>query len=101
MKLTIAQELLRTHLQELGYEVECEYQFCAERKWRADLAIPAIRCLFECDGGQFNGGHRRGIALEADYERQNKAQIDGWRILRWTNRQILKGEALAWLKANL
>jgi very-short-patch-repair endonuclease len=100
--MTAAQMLLRTHLIELGYkDVESEYQFCLDRKWRADLAIPSLRILLECDGGQFRGGHRRGLALERDYEKQNRAQMEGWRILRWTNRQILTGEAFNWLKEHL
>ena len=101
-KMTAAQMLLRTHLMELGYkDLESEYQFCSDRRWKADLASPNRRLLFECDGGMWRGGHRRGKALEADYERQNRAQLEGWRILRFTNRQILTGEALEWLKEHL
>ncbi len=101
-RLTDAQELLRTHLGELGFDdVETEYRFCLDRRWLADLASPGRRLLFECDGGMWHGGHRRGKALEADYERQNRAQVEGWRILRFTNRQVLNGEALAWLKEHL
>jgi very-short-patch-repair endonuclease len=99
MKLTQAQILLRVHLEELklGYPIEQEYKFDPERNYRADLAIPDARLLFECDGGAFRGGHRRGRALEADYERQNRAVLAGWRILRFTNQQILTGEAKQFL----
>jgi very-short-patch-repair endonuclease len=105
-RLTPAQVLLGKHLKELlktlgDWEIEYEYRFDPERRWRADIAIPAYRLLFECDGGQFHGGHKRGHALSADYERQNHAVLAGWRILRFTNQQVLSGEAKAFLKEYL
>lgn len=100
-KLTDAQNLLRTHLAELGHECVPEWQFCEGRKWRFDLFCGALGIGFEVDGGKWHGGHRRGNALEQDYEKQNMAQLLGFRILRFTNQQVLKGEALAWLRENL
>src|SRR5258707_9278432 len=100
-KRSLAQELLRTHLQELGIKTEAEYRFDPARRWRFDLASIEHRIAFECDGGKWSGGHRRGKALEADYERQNAAIMQGWRLLRFTNEQVLKGEALGWLKEHL
>jgi very-short-patch-repair endonuclease len=97
---TEAQIALGMALMELGFkasEVFYEYQFNPDRRWRADLAVPGDRLLLEADGGQFHGGHRRGNALAADYERQNWAVMNGWRLLRWTNKQILDGTAKAWL----
>jgi len=100
MRRTPAQILLGVYLKELKLgPVEYEYRFVRERRWRADLAVPSARLLFECDGGAFRGGHRRGAALAADYERQNVAQMHGWRILRFTNQQVETGYAKAWLKS--
>jgi very-short-patch-repair endonuclease len=100
MKRTPAQLLLGVHLKELKLgHIEYEYRFNPERKWRADLAIPDKRLLFECDGGAFKGGHRRGVALGADYERQNWAQMAGYRILRFTNAQVLSGWAKEFVKS--
>jgi very-short-patch-repair endonuclease len=97
--VTEAQILLGEHLKELKLgKVEYEYQFCEDRQWRADIAIRDARLLFECDGGLFRGGHKRGRAMETDYERGNRAQVEGWRLFRFSNRQVLTGEALAWLK---
>ena len=101
MKLTMAQELLKTHLSELGYAAEFEYQFEPTRKWRFDLFLPEQSIGIELDGGMFHGGHSRGTALERDYEKQNIAQLRGFRILRFTNRQVLSGQALQFLKENL
>ena len=100
-RITAAQELLKTHLSELGYASEFEYRFEPSRKWRFDLFLPEANMGIELDGGMFHGGHSRGIALEKDYEKQNIAQLKGFRILRFTNRQVLSGQALQFLKDNL
>ena len=39
----------------------------------------------------------RGKALEQQYEKDRLAQMLGWRVMRFTNRQILNGEAKVWL----
>jgi hypothetical protein len=108
-KFSEAQILLGKHLEELGFREICyEYKFNAERKWQADISAEGPRSwncnghfLFECDGGKFRGGHRRGKALEADYERQNWAIINGFKLLRFTNEQVLKGEAKAFIERYL
>jgi len=106
-KLSEAQLLLGVHLEELGFrEIAYEYRFNADRKWRADICAiaPTVwrgHTLFECDGGKFHGGHRRGLALEADYERQNWALANGYAIYRFTNEQVLKGQAKAWIQEHL
>ena len=93
MKLSKSQILMAVHLEELGLSTVAEYQFCPDRKWKADLYLPEARILIECDGGKWSGGHKRGQALEDDYERQNWAQMHGYRILRFTNEQIDSGAA--------
>jgi len=91
--------LLAIHLRELGVtELKAEFQIDPARKWRADLALPAHRILIECDGGLHSGGHKRGAALEDDYSKQNVAQMLGWKILRFSNRQVLCGEAQTFLR---
>jgi hypothetical protein len=96
MKRTQAQILLRIHLREMGYhdlEIFDEYQFWPQRKWRFDVAIPHQRLAFECSGGNWAGGHRRGKAQEDEYDKLNTATMSGWRVLQWTNGQILNGHA--------
>jgi very-short-patch-repair endonuclease len=101
VKLTEAQILLQKHLGELGIPTVSEYQFAKPRRWRFDLADVESKIGFECDGGMFRGGHVQSFGLEKDYEKQNYAQLDGWKVLRFTNRQILRGEAKKWLSENL
>jgi very-short-patch-repair endonuclease len=91
--------LMGDHLRELGFvHLEFGYKFYSNRRWTSDVAIMDCRVLIECDGGMWSGGHKRGTALEDDYEKQNIAQMLGWRILRFTNRQVENGEAKEFMK---
>ncbi len=96
--MTEAQELLRTHLSELGIETEAEYRFHPDRKWRFDLASEEHRLAFEVNG-HFQGKH--GAGWSNDAEKLNTAQVLGWRVFVFSNRDVLRGKALQWLKENL
>lgn len=63
-----------------------EYLFHPTRKWRFDFAWCApVKLAIEIDGGLFvNGGHNRGAALLAQYEKQNAAVLLNWRVLRYS-----------------
>lgn len=102
-KLTIPQLLLVRHLKELfpQYRIHTEFRFNPDKKWKFDVCIPANNWAMECDGGAFSGGHRRGTALEKDYDRQNWAIANGWKLFRFSNRQILQGLARQWIAENL
>jgi len=97
-KLSEPQILMAMHCRELGYKnIEYEFAWHPLRKWRADIVLHNERILIECDGNIYAGGHKRGAALEDDYIKQNEAQKAGWRILRFSNRQVTSGEAKQWL----
>ena len=100
--ITPAQLTLKTHLEELGLEgLELEFRFLPDRKYAFDIADHRNRIAYEADGGQWSGGHMRGKKLEDQYEKDRLAQLNGWRVLRVTNRQILNGEATQWLQEHL
>jgi very-short-patch-repair endonuclease len=101
MKRTPAQILLGVHLSELGYMCVPEHRFLDDRQFRFDWADLEHRIGYECDGGQWRGGHMRGLAVENQYEKDRLAQLHGWRIFRFTNRQILNGQAKNWLINNV
>ena len=87
--------LLCIHLRELGLEPVTEYQFHARRKWRFDVCVPESKLACEVDGGAYTRGrHTRGAGFIADMEKSNQAQIDGWKLLRFTPDQIRRGEDL-------
>ena len=99
-KQTDAQILLGIHLRELGIQTVPELRFCKDREWAFDLAcLPrtGLRLAFECNGGKWSGGHRRGKAIEDENDKINTAQMLGWRVLQFTNEQILDGRARAFL----
>jgi very-short-patch-repair endonuclease len=97
--MTEAQILLQVHLRELGIETIPEYTFAPSRKFRFDLYSEKFRMGFECDG-HFRGKH--GAGWGNDYEKDRLAQMLGYRVMRFTNREVLSGKAkeflAEWLK---
>jgi len=95
MKLTPAQELLRIHLKEMGIRTLPEFRFFSERKFRFDLYAPDLRMGFEVNG-TFAGLHGTRWS-GSDLEKLNLAQMLGYRVMQFTNKQVLRGEAKAFL----
>lgn len=72
---------------------EREFHFAKSigRKWRFDFAWPADKVAVEIDGGIFmRGGHNRGVQFTEDCEKLNAAVVLGWRVLRYTTRDMEK-----------
>ena len=66
-----------------GPELEKEFRFHPERKWRADFAHIPSRTLIEIEGGIYvNGRHNRGAGFAADLEKYFEAALSGWRVIR-------------------
>ena len=106
MKKPPAHILLEIHLKELGLNFVREYRFHKDRKWRfdyvlADRKVPTGTAI-EIEGGLHNRGrHVRPKGYEADLEKYNTATLMGWRVLRFSTGQVLRGEAKAFLKEHL
>jgi len=95
--------LLWQHLGELHCWHKAEFQFAPPRMWRFDFAIasgkPGGVYAIEIEGGAFTQGrHTRGAGFVKDMEKYNYAALKGWRLLRFTPQQVLKGEAIAFIK---
>lgn len=99
---TPMQILLGIHLRELWPTdvFEIELMLGGPRAFRFDIANLTKLILFECDGGARSGGHMRGDKIEEQYEKDRLAQLLGWKVFRFTNRQINTGEAKEWCKEN-
>lgn len=66
-----------------------EYRFHPTRLWRFDFCWPDKKIAIELEGGVFsNGGHSRGAGFTRDTEKYNQAVILGYRVLRYTVKNI-------------
>lgn len=110
MKLSEPQMWLMQYLTERygpkGGTVCVEMQFC-ERKWRFDVGVikmspPFIKWGFEIEGGLYvSGAHVRGQHYESDMEKYNVAAALGWKVFRFTPKQVLNGTAKAFIEKYL
>ncbi len=72
-----------------GPELEREFRFHPERKWRADLAHIASCTLIETEGGIYiQGRHNRADGFIAEIEKYLEAFLAGWAVVRLTATQI-------------
>jgi len=68
-----------------------EYKFHPTRQWRFDIAFIEQKIAIELEGGVFSrtiGGHSRGAGYTKDTEKYNQAVVFGWRVLRYTVKNI-------------
>lgn len=56
------------------------------RRFRLDIAFPEQMLAIEVDGHKSHGKHRAGF--EKDREKQNLLTLNGWRVLRFSGREI-------------
>jgi very-short-patch-repair endonuclease len=64
-----------------------EERFHDRRKWRFDLAYVRALVAVEVDGGQWQAGGGRHNT-DADRDKLNTAAALGWRVLRFSTRQV-------------
>jgi hypothetical protein len=66
-------------------ELEKEYMFDPERKWRFDWAIPKKKIAFEYEGLMSEKSRHTTISgFTGDTEKYNEAAAQGWRVIRYT-----------------
>lgn len=66
-----------------------EHRFAPPRRWKFDFAMIAERIAVEIEGGSWSGGrHTRGDGFLKDMEKYNAAVLLGWRVLRYSPRQM-------------
>jgi hypothetical protein len=93
-------------LRRAGNDVQTEYRFHDERRWRFDVALPSCKFIhaivrhdwaaqpvaIEIEG--MNGRHQRMAGFKGDIEKYAEAFAMGWNVLRVTREMIANGEAL-------
>jgi very-short-patch-repair endonuclease len=68
---------------------EREFRFAPPRKWRFDFAWPDLMVAVEIDGGIWSGGrHANPLGLIQQYDKQNAAQVRGWKVLRLSSQHL-------------
>jgi len=96
VKAKPANILLEKHLKELGLSWVPEFVF-SDRKWRFDYYC-GNHLAIEIEGGVYSRGrHTRGSGYEKDLEKYNWATLLGYRVLRFSTGQVLRGEAKEFL----
>lgn len=99
-----ASMVMMQHLKELGTgcgTLHREYPFFPLRKWRLDFAVITAfhKVGIEIEGAAFTQGrHTRGVGFVKDMEKYNHAAWFNWQVLRFTPQQVLRGEAIAFIK---
>ena len=66
---------------------EREHRFAPPRRWRFDLAWPAVMLAVEVDGGRWQSGGGKH-ATAGDYVKLRAAVTLGWRVLRFTSGEV-------------
>lgn len=77
--------------------VQTEYHFHPTRRWRFDVAIPALKIAAEYHGGLFmnrRGGHQSVKGARNDWEKLNEAQMLGWIVLQFGPDETRTGTAM-------
>ena len=89
-------------LELVGIQVEKEYAFDPDRRWRSDYRIG--RVLVEFEGGLFKGrkaGHSSVRGILRDIEKANAATLLGFTLIRIAPPHVRSGQALKWVEEAL
>ncbi len=86
------EDRFRTIVQALGAPPWREqYRFDSVRLWRFDFAWPERKIAFEMEGAIWmrgGGGHSHPLGIEKDIEKYNAAAIQGWAVIRITDKML-------------
>ncbi len=95
--------------EELAYQIKAaklpeprrEFRF-TDRRWRFDFAWWDQKLAVEVEGlSHWKSRHTTNKGFQADCEKYNTATMLGWRVLRFTGKEIRKGEALSLIERAL
>ena len=117
------EEVMAGHFNACGLNYEREYRFGAEavggpgkglrnrlaaaglKDWRFDFCFPDQSVAVEIEGGIFikhgKSRHTTGAGYVGDCEKYNNAVLLGWRVLRFTDKHVKSGQALAMVERAL
>jgi len=74
-----------------------EYQFAKPRRWRFDFCWPHLKLAVEIEGGTWNprikSRHTSVQGFQDDVVKYNHSAIQGWCVLRYTSKDVTRGNA--------
>lgn len=77
--------LLKSISDNEGLELEKEYKFLRDRRFRFDYAVPSLKIAFEYEGiFSKKSRHLTVTGYSRDVEKYNLAQAEGWVVIRAT-----------------
>lgn len=74
-----------------------QFQFHPTRNWRFDFAWPDAKVAVELEGGTWSRrkmAHNTGAGIQRDIEKYNAAVVEGWRVFRYTTKDLESRPAL-------
>lgn len=72
-----------------GIPHELEHVFARPRRWRFDIAFPEHKVAIEYEGVMgYKSRHTTISGYTGDCEKYNTATILGWRVLRYTAKNV-------------
>lgn len=75
--------------------LEFEYRFHPVRRWRFDACFPELKIAIEQEGAVWvQGRHTRGSGFVKDMEKYNAAAELGYRLFRYTPKEVRAGKML-------
>ena len=78
-------DLIAMYLQAENIQVEREYKFLPNRRFKFDIVIKDKPIAIEYEGGIYTGGsHIRPVRYSSDCEKYRLAVFAGWKVLRYT-----------------
>lgn len=79
--------------QATGFRAVREHKFLPDRRFRFDVAWIDRRVAAEIDGGVWTGGrHTSPAGFLRDQEKLNLAGLGGWRVFRFTWKDVESGQ---------
>lgn len=90
------EETFALHCRAYGLSPEREVSLIPGRNWRFDFWWPDRALAVEIEGGTSFGKsrHSRGSGFEEDARKYNAASLSGIRLLRFTTKMVVSGEAI-------
>ena len=85
----IQEDRIAKALKAARIKFEREYKFHPKRKWRFDFAIMDPKIAIEFEGGIYRRSrHTSPVGYTKDCEKYNAATLLGWKILRYTTKDL-------------